>query len=167
MPKMTPEEFVTWLGPAAQVQCKPYNLPASVVIAQGAVESGWGASTIGKFNLFGRKAVSGDKCIQAWTREYGDENSYVADDSHIYQGDGWWRILDDFKDYDSLLQAIDDWCILITQEPRYADAWSVWCNTGDIVEFAQAMASAYATNPEYADNVLVTIRANDLTQFDA
>lgn len=38
---MTADKFVEWLAPAAQAQTRCYNLPASVLIAQGAIESGW------------------------------------------------------------------------------------------------------------------------------
>jgi flagellum-specific peptidoglycan hydrolase FlgJ len=164
---MNPDDFVSWLAPAAKAQCQCYGLPASVLIAQGALESGWGESVIGQFNLFGRKAVDGDKSLTVWTREYGDENSYSADDEHVYLGDGWWNIVAEFKDYDSLLQACDDWCILITQEPAYASAWGVWCTTSDIEQFVKAIAPVYATDPEYADNIIATIKANDLERFDS
>lgn len=150
---MTAEEFINWLAPEAQAQCKPYDLPPSVVIAQAALESGWGRYKIGEYNLFGRKAVSGDKSITVPTQEcYGGE---------------WITIYAAFKDYDSLLEAIDDWCILITQEPCYADAWGIWCETRDVEQFVRALGPIYATDPEYADKVLSTIRANDLTQYDS
>jgi flagellum-specific peptidoglycan hydrolase FlgJ len=48
-------EFIQWLASAAQEERKKYNLPASVLIAQGAIESGWGEAIIGKYNLFGRR----------------------------------------------------------------------------------------------------------------
>lgn len=150
---MTADEFINWLSPAAQAQCKPYNLPASVLIAQGALESGWGAYTIGEYNLFGRKWGGCGGYIEKTTQEYVD-------------GD-WQTIIDKFQDYDSLLQACDDWCVLITQEPVYSPAWAVWCATGDIEQFVRALGPVYATDPDYADKVLSTIRANDLTQYDA
>ena len=149
---MTPEEFIQWLAPSAVAQCKPYNLPPSVVIAQAALESGWGRYTIGEYNLFGRKAVAGDKSIIVPTREC--------------YGGNWVTIEDAFKLYDSLLEAIDDWCILITQEPAYLPAWGIWCATGDVEQFVYALGPVYATDPEYAQKVMTTIRANDLTQYD-
>lgn len=149
---MTPEQFIAWIAPEAQLQCKPYNLPPSVVIAQAALESGWGKYKIGEFNLFGRKAVQGDKAIVVPTEEY--------------YGGRWVTIDAAFKDYNSLLEAIDDWCILITQEPCYANAWAVWYNSYDVEQFVCALGPVYATDPGYTDKVLSTIRANDLTRFD-
>ena len=54
---MNPDDFINWLFPVAQNICIKYNLPAAVVTAQGALESGWNAYTIGDFNIFGRKWV--------------------------------------------------------------------------------------------------------------
>lgn len=159
---MSPDEFIEWLKPAAEAQCACYKLPASVLIAQGALESGWGAYTIGKFNIFGRKAVDGDESISVWTKEYGDENSYTEDDNHVYLGDGWWKIVADFKDYPDLYHACDDWCILMTQEKAYSEAVGLWYENGDIEEFVRAMAPVYATDPNYASNILSTIKACEL-----
>ena len=150
---MTPEEFIEWLAPSAVAQCKPYNLPPSVVIAQAALESGWGNYTIGEYNLFGRKAVADDHYIIVQTEE-------------CYNGN-WVTIEDAFKLYGSLLEAIDDWCILITQEPAYLPAWGIWCATGDVEQFVYAIGPVYATDPEYAQKVMATIRANDLLQYDS
>lgn len=159
---MTPEEFIEWLKPAAEAQCACYGLPASVLIAQGAIESGWGAYKIGEFNIFGRKAVDGDKSISVWTKEYGNESAYDQDEQHVYLGNNWWNIVADFKDYDNLLQACDDWCILMTQEKAYAEAVGVWYETKDIEQFVNLMAPVYATGPTYAADILSTIRANEL-----
>ncbi|WP_371374334.1 glycoside hydrolase family 73 protein [Sporomusa aerivorans] len=149
---MTPEEFISWLAPAAQAQCKPYNLPASVLISQGALESGWGRYKIGEYNIFGRKWGGWGNYIEKTTWE-------------CYNGE-WQQITAKFQGYESLLQACDDWCILITQEPYYADAWAAWYNSHDVEQFVRALVPVYATDPDYADKVLSTIWANNLTQYD-
>lgn len=149
---MTPEEFIKWIAPSAKAQCICYNLPASVVIAQGALESGWGKYTIGEFNFFGRKWGGWGNYIKKATQEYYDgamHDTYAK-----------------FQDYKSLLQAVDDWCILITQERCYKDAWEIWSNTLDVAQFVKALAPVYATDPNYAQNILATIKANDLEQYD-
>ena len=149
---MIPQTFINWLAPAAQAQCKCYDLPPSVVIAQAAIESGWGQYTIGQYNLFGRKWNGTGEYIEKWTQEW--DGSQMVD------------VLAKFQDYPDLLHAIDDWCILMTQEPVYANAWGIWCNTHDVNQFVRAMGQIYATDPDYADKVITTIQANNLTQFD-
>lgn len=151
---MNPDDFIAWLAPSAIAQCKPYKLPPSVLISQAALESGWGRYTIGHFNMFGRKWGGWGNYIEKTTTEQDEDgNEYT--------------IRAKFQDYDSLLQAIDDWCILITQEPVYANAWGVWCNTGDVEQFVRALGPVYATDIQYAEKVISTIRANDLMQYDS
>jgi len=149
---MSPDEFISWLVPAAQEAVKNYGLPASVLVAQGALESGWGKYIIGEYNLFGRKAIDGDKTILVSTQEYSNGE--------------WVTIEAGFKDYTSLAEACEDWCILITEEPAYAEAWNIWCATKNIEQFVQTLGPVYATDPQYADKVVSTIGANDLTQYD-
>lgn len=52
---MEADEFINFIGDAAGNICAEYNLPASVCIAQAAIESGWGKYCIGNYNYFGRK----------------------------------------------------------------------------------------------------------------
>lgn len=149
---MTPGNFIEMLGPAARRVCLAYNLPASVCIAQAAIESGWGASVIGNYNYFGRKAVAGDASESHATREY--INGHYVD------------IVADFKSYSCLDDAIEDWCILIREEPLYAHAAEVWDNGWNLTDFVNALSPVYATDPDYAGKVLSTIAANDLIVYD-
>lgn len=144
---MTPEDFIAWLAPAAQAQTKAYDLPASVLIAQGALESGWGENIIGQFNLFGRK--------------WNGTGSYIEQVTQECYHDEWQTITAKFQDYDNLLQACDDWCILMTQEPAYAEAYGIWCSTHNVEQFVCTMATVYATDPDYADKLLAIIGEND------
>lgn len=141
------EEFINWLAQSAK-RCKDFGLFPSVCIAQGILESAWGQSKIGEYNLFGRKAVPGDKSITVTTQE-------------CYDGE-WVTINDEFKDYDSLDEAIEDYCILLTEEPVYVNS----IDYSSLENFVRTMAEIYATDPEYADKLLSTISANDLTQYD-
>ena len=57
---MKPGDFIKAIGPAAQASSQTTHIPASFTIAEGALESGWGASQLALqgFNLFGVKADS-------------------------------------------------------------------------------------------------------------
>lgn len=146
---MTPDEFINWLAPAAQTICNRYRLYASACIAQAAIESGWGQYIIGEYNVFGRKAVAGDLFTEVTTQEYYDDELVT--------------IVDKFKLYNSLEEAIEDWCILLTEEPVYVNN----VDYSSVEAFVQTMAPVYATNPHYADDIGVTIAANELEQYDS
>lgn len=149
---MEPEEFIELIGNPAGKICADYNLPASVCIAQAAIESGWGRYCIGNYNYFGRK--------------YNGWGDFVTKETQEYIHGQYETITDRFQSYDSLEDAVKDWCVLMTEEPLYAEALAEWHKTWDIDAFAEAMAPVYATDPDYARKVMTTIRANDLERFD-
>ena len=149
---MEADEFINFIGDAAGRICADYNLPASVCIAQAAIESGWGRYCIGGYNYFGRK--------------WGGEGNYIEKPTYEFVDGEYIQISDKFQDYDSLEDAIRDWCVLMTEEPAYAEALETWHRTWDVEAFIRAMAPVYATDPDYADKIIATIRANDLTRFD-
>ena len=149
---MTPDDFISMIGETAGKVCAEYNLPASVCIAQAILESGWGKYCIGNYNYFGRKWNGWGNYVRQQTTEYID-GEYVT-------------IYDKFQSYSSLEEAIQDWCLLMREEPCYAEALSVWEDTWDVEEFVKAMSPVYATAPDYANKIIATIRANDLKAYD-
>lgn len=95
-----------------------YGVPATFTLAQGGLESGWGASNIARRtnNHFGIKAD------RSWS-------------GPAYNG---WRV------YDSVQDSFDDHGKFLVQNPRYDNAFS----TSDPYEFAQYVAAAgYDENP--------------------
>lgn len=149
---MTPDEFINYIGDTAGNVCAKYNLPASVCIAQAILESGWGRYCIGRFNYFGRKWNGWGNYERRQTTEYIN-GEYIT-------------IYDKFQSYESLEEAIRDWCVLITEEPAYADALAEWHKDWSVTDFVYALAPVYATDPDYARKILATMDANDLYRFD-
>ena len=117
-----------------------------LLLAQAALETGWGASAPQHAdgrpsnNLFGIKAGSswrGPRVAQ-WTIEHEDG---VAT-----------RKREDFRAYDDAAQSFDDYVHLIGSSPRYAAALA---NANDAEGFAHAVTAAgYATDPHYAEKWL-------------
>ena len=145
---MTADEYLEWITDTAKRICEEYDLPAACVIAQGAIESAWGNSKIGEYNLFGRKAVPGDKCIELETQEDdGNGNLYT--------------ITANFKDYATLDDAIRDWCELMEWGPykEYADQYHT---DHDLEAFVYGISTIYATDVNYATKILQTIRGCNL-----
>ena len=146
---MTPDDYLEFITETAKRVCEEYDLPYACCLAQGAIESAWGNSRIGEFNLFGRKAVDGDKYIEVETQE--DDGT-----GKLY------TITAKFKDYDSLDDAISDWCELMEWGPynEYADQYHA---DHDLECFTKGIASVYATDIYYSEKILQTINACNLT----
>jgi flagellar protein FlgJ len=149
---MEPEKFINMIGNTCRDICLKYNLPASVCIAQAALESGWGESVIGNYNYFGRK-------WNGW-------GNYVKLQTTEWTGNEYETVYAKFQSYNTLEQAIEDWCQLMRHEPAYENAMAVWDSTWNLTEFVNTMAPVYATDPSYAGKILSTIEANDLTRYD-
>ncbi|HEU5133852.1 MAG TPA: glucosaminidase domain-containing protein [Steroidobacteraceae bacterium] len=140
------EQFISELMPHATEAARELGVDPRNLIAQAALETGWGRSTPGgdSHNLFGIKAGSGwtGHRVQANTEEF---DAGVAT-----------RIDANFRAYGSPRESVEDYVRVIRDNPRYAAA----LNTGgDVQAFANALQrGGYATDPEYARK-LVTVAA--------
>lgn len=137
--------FVEKILPHAEVAAKELNLDAKVLVAQAALETGWGKHVIhtkqgeNSFNLFNIKANnnwSGDR-VSVSTLEY-------------YQGVGR-KENAQFRKYDSYAQSFADYVSLIKTSGRYQQAVAV---SEDPEKYADALqAAGYATDPQYAKKI--------------
>ena len=110
-----------------------------VLIAQAALESGWGKHVGGDNNLFGIKAGS------AW---HGATRTLPTTE---YSGGTMHRENATFRSYASFADSFDDFARLLKTNPRYAAALNAG---GDNARFAQALQHAgYATDPGYAAKI--------------
>ncbi len=142
----TPEDFVRAVQPHAEVAAAELGVPARVLIAQAALETGWGRHAMrtdeggSANNLFGIKADrrwSGDAVNRATTEyENGSQQKTRAD----------------FRSYDSVAASFADYTRFLKTNPRYADALR---HNGDAQHFVQGLQKAgYATDPGYADKIM-------------
>jgi len=148
---MKPEDFIAQIAPGAQACMRATKIPASVTIAQAAIESGWGTKAPG-MNLFGIKA---DKSWAGPVAEFA---------THEYVGDKKVSIVDRFRAYTSWSDCLVDRGKFLLANKRYAPAF---LHTDNAEQFTLAIAAAgYATDPGYAEKIIAEIHARNLTQFD-
>jgi len=148
---MKPQDFIDAITPAAKQSALTTHIPASFVVAEAALESGWGAHAPG-FNLYGIKADPswhGPVTTQR-TREYLN---------------GVWTFVDaKFRAYPDWLGSIIDHAQFLLTNPRYKPCFAHADGEG----FATAVAAAgYATDPQYAAKIISIIRAHKLALLDA
>jgi flagellar protein FlgJ len=137
------EKFISGLMPHAEAAARELGVDPQNLIAQAALETGWGRSQPGhSHNLFGIKAGGSwaGASVQANTEEFAGGVSG--------------RVDADFRAYGSPRESVQDYVRLIRDNPRYTDA----LNTGsDVQAFATALQrGGYATDPDYARK-LVTV----------
>lgn len=141
------EQFVQTMLPMAEKAAKRLGVEARYLVAQAALETGWGKSMIrhkdgsNSHNLFGIKATGWrGESAQATTTEYvgGKPVKEVAG----------------FRAYDSFEHSFNDFVNLLESNGRYRKALEVASASGDSERFVRELQNAgYATDPQYARKI--------------
>ncbi|WP_263139184.1 flagellar assembly peptidoglycan hydrolase FlgJ [Pseudomonas sp. RIT-PI-AD] len=139
------DEFVSTMLPLAESAAKRIGVDARYLVAQAALETGWGKSIIrqqdgsSSHNLFGIKAHGG------WT---GESARVLTTE---YKGDKAVKEAAEFRSYGSYEQSFQDYVSFLQGNSRYQDA----LNVADKPErFVRELQSAgYATDPQYARKI--------------
>lgn len=131
----------------AMSNMRKFGIPASIILAQGILESGSGQSTL---------AVSannhfGIKCYTDWKGEM----TYHDDDSSQ----------ECFRKYKTPEESFQDHSDIITQRKRYASLFSL--QKGDYKAWARGLkAAGYASDPNYPEKLINYIERYHLDQYD-
>ena len=154
-----PADFIKKLLPAAQQSAKALGLDPLAMVAQAALETGWGQRMIktaqggNSFNLFGIKANNG------WQGE-----TAVVNTLEYRQGIAQ-KEQARFRSYGSVEQSLSDYVAFIRDNPRYQTAVSA---TNDAKSyFEQLQAAGYATDPAYAKKIMAVYQSPVMQQVRA
>lgn len=147
---MPPSAFISMLAHAAQDCQRKTGIPASITLAQAALESSWGARAIGN-NLFGIKAD------RSWT---GPTVSFATTEHLGGKNVG---LVDKFRRYDSWLASMVDHAQFLLKNPRYAKCFK---QTSGYDWARELQAAEYATDPDYAKKLQDIIRGRNLAFYD-
>lgn len=151
----SPQAFVQELWPHAERAAARLGIAPEVLLAQSALETGWGRHVIAagngasSHNLFGIKADGrweGPR-VQVNTLEYVDgipEQQRAA-----------------FRAYDDPAQSFADYVDFLHQNPRYREALAQAPDAEGYLRGLQA--AGYATDPAYADKILAILNGGTLT----
>lgn len=141
----SPSDFVHAMLPHAQRIESETGISARLMIAQSALETGWGQKPIvnkdgsSSFNLFGIKANA------AWA---GPKAEVLT--TEFYDGLPI-KQRAEFRSYGSYTESFRDYAQFLQSNPRYEPALA---QRDDPIEFARALqSSGYATDPNYADKI--------------
>ena len=138
-------DFLERMRPQAEAAAQAAGIPVTFLLAQAALETGWGrhqpraADGTASHNLFGIKAGSG------WqgSRTLAATTEFVAGRATT--------AMESFRSYGSYGEAFADFTRLIRGSPRYA---GVMAATGDGNAYARQLQQAgYATDPRYAEKL--------------
>lgn len=140
------DDFIRSMMPHAEKAAREIGVDPHALLAQAALETGWGkavpcnAAGECSYNLFGIKAGSqwSGATVNVPTLEFEDGVAV--------------RKIEKFRAYDSPADSFRDYAKLIRNNPRYENA----LGTGsDVASFAAALQNGgYATDPNYASKIV-------------
>jgi len=143
-------DFVDKMMPYAKKAAAIIGVSPQTLIAQAALETGWGQKIVAddkkstSFNLFNIKA---DK---RWDGEQVDVNTIEYREGVALKEKA------SFRAYDSFEESFSDFSQFIKNSPRYEKALD---NVGNSASFLQELQQAgYATDPNYASKIMSVLK---------
>ena len=139
--------YIKQYAPLAVEQMKRHNVPASITLAQGLLESGAGMSTLSvkSNNHFGIKCGSG------WRGRSVRANDDAPNEC--------------FRAYRKVEDSYEDHSLFLVGNQRYASLFRL--KKTDYKGWARGLKKAgYATDPSYANKLITIIETYDLYKYD-
>jgi peptidoglycan hydrolase FlgJ len=152
----SPEEFVEHLRPIAERYARELGVDPNVLLAQSALETGWGQKMIrgangqASYNLFGIKANN------SWQGERVNVGTLEFRDGAMQ------REVASFRAYRSYEESFADYVRLMQSQPRYAPALQHAADSSAYTN--QLQQAGYATDPDYAEKIQSVLRSPSLNQ---
>ncbi|NOJ10605.1 flagellar assembly peptidoglycan hydrolase FlgJ [Vibrio splendidus] len=141
----SPESFVTSMKPYAEKAASALGVDSSLLLAQAALETGWGSKMI-KNSLGNSNNLFNIKADRSWK---GDK---VATQTLEFHGKTAVKESASFRSYSSFEDSFNDYVKFLNENPRYETALQ---HQGNSENFIKGIHQAgYATDPNYADKVL-------------
>ncbi|WP_338039053.1 glycoside hydrolase family 73 protein [Maribacter litopenaei] len=143
----TIEEYIRTFSDIAQLEMKAYGIPASITLAQGLLESGYGKGELAlkTNNHFGIK------CHTGWEGDY---------DFHDDDAKG-----ECFRKYNHPMYSFRDHSIFLTTRSRYAFLFDY--RPTDYRKWAHGLRKAgYATDKRYPQKLIYLIEKHQLYTYD-
>ena len=152
-------QFLRNIIPAAQNVARGKDIYTSVMIAQAALESGWGTSSLSKapnHNLFGVKGSYNGQSV----------NMQTLEDSG---GQNYYSIQADFRKYPSYQESLEDYADKIVNGISgaplfYSGAWK--SKTNSYQDATAYLTGRYATDTAYGSKLNRIIEQFGLTKYD-
>jgi flagellum-specific peptidoglycan hydrolase FlgJ len=141
------KDYVSQYASVAIEEMKAHQIPASITLAQGLLESDAGESVLAteSNNHFGIKCRT--KCLGCTCRNYSDDIIY-----------------DMFRVFDDVQESYREHSLLLSS-PRYQHLKKL--DATDYKGWAHGLKKAgYATDPKYADKLILIIEGLALYQYD-
>ena len=151
------QSFIEQLYPAAQQAAQQLGIDPKALLAQAAIETGWGQHMIhntsgqNSHNLFGIKADRGWQGARAMVDTIEFEQGVAATKKAP------------FRVYDSFADSMQDYVGFVKHNSRYQEA--VEHSQSPQQYFSELQKAGYATDPDYANKVMTVLEGEQFKSF--
>lgn len=142
----TVNDYISQYNSVAMNNMKTYGIPASIILAQGILESGAGQSNL---------AVNANNHFGIKCHEWTGDKVYKDDD----------KSNECFRKYKHVSESYKDHAMVLTGKNRYAKLFKL--PKGDYKAWAKGLREAgYATDPKYPEKLINYIETYNLDEYD-
>jgi len=148
----TPESFIKSMIPHARAVASKLGVNPAFIVAQAALETGWGAHVMKSSNGLSSNNLFGIKAGNSWQGNTVQSNTLEFRDGIMKQEKA------SFRSYSSLGDAFNDYASFLTDNARYKNV----VNSGnDVDQFTRNLSKAgYATDPVYANKIKTIVQSD-------
>ena len=150
-----PDSFIRQLWPQAEAAAQKLGLPTEALLAQAALESGWGQGMIRHVDGTNSHNLFGIKADQRWQGEQ------VTVSTLEYEQGIAVRKRENFRAYDSFEASFNDYVDFVQSSPRYQEAQLAVESPGNY--FQKLQDAGYATDPAYADKIMRVMQGSEMS----
>lgn len=146
----SPSDFVEKMMPYAQQTAKILGISPQTLIAQAALETGWGQKIVGNTNDKSSFNVFNIKADKRWDGETAQVSTIEYREGVALKEKASFRSYQSFKD------SFEDFGNFITNSPRYDKALEKASNPASFLQELQQ--AGYATDPNYAVKIMSVLK---------
>lgn len=153
----TPSEFIYKVYPAAEQAASQIGVPTRFLLGLVANETGWG-----KHVLEGTNNLGNIKADPSWEGAKSKHKVWeVINGKKV-------NVTDDFRNYNTIEEALQDWVNFLTSNPRYSSflKFAKANPNASIKELSEKFAATgYATDPKYASKLRWTAEGRTMNEI--
>jgi peptidoglycan hydrolase FlgJ len=150
------KQFIDDIWPLAKLAGQQLEIDPRAIVAQAALETGWGGNVIANNDGNNSHNIFGIKASPEWT---GNRVSRVTRE---YENGQFKNRVESFRSYASYADAFDDYVRLL-KTPRYSDNLANLENSASFGDVLQG--SGYATDPAYGEKIRNILNSQNLEKL--
>ncbi|KTF16131.1 flagellar assembly peptidoglycan hydrolase FlgJ [Pseudoalteromonas sp. H105] len=153
------ESFISTVWEHAKSAAEKIGLNPAVMVAQAALETGWGKHIINKADGSSSNNLFNIKSDRSWDGAKASKVTLEFEQGMPVKKQA------SFRAYDSIKDSVNDFVDFLNENPRYQEALD---NTAKPAAFLDSLQKAgYATDPNYADKIKQVLNRADLKSLAA